>query len=56
MIVSEAARLRILMDKHQRLKKLRAGSTLDVSALKYPVEKEADPVCGSLRCGGDADD
>jgi putative transposase len=54
MTVSEAARLRTLEDENRRLKKLLAESMLDVSALKDLLEK-TDPVCGSLRCGGEAD-
>lgn len=55
MTVSEAARLRTLEDENRRLKKLLAESMLDVSALKDLLGKKADPVCGSLRCGGEAD-
>ena len=55
MTVSEAARLRTLEDENRRLKKLLSELTLDVSALK-DLLKKADPVCGSLRCGGEADD
>ncbi len=55
MTVSEAARLRTLEDENRRLKKLLAESMLDVSALKDLLGK-TDPVCGSLRCGGEADD
>jgi hypothetical protein len=52
--VSDAARLRALEDENRRLKKLLAESMLDVSALKDLFEK-TDPVCGALRCGGEAD-
>ena len=52
--VSEAARLRTLEDENRRLKKLLAESMLDVSALKDLLGK-TDPVCGALRCGGEAD-
>jgi len=55
MTVSEAARLRTLEDENRRLKKLLAELMLDVSALKDCWEK-TDPACGSLRCGGEADD
>ena len=54
MTVSEAARLRALEDENRRLKKLLAESMLDVSALKDLLRK-TDPVCGALRCGGEAD-
>jgi putative transposase len=54
MTVSEAARLRTLEDENRRLKKLLAESMLDVSALKDLLGK-TDPVCGALRCGGEAD-
>jgi len=54
MTVSEAARLRMLEDENRRLKKLLAESMLNVSALKDLLGK-TDPVCGSLRCGGEAD-
>ncbi len=52
--VSDAARLRALEDENRRLKKLLAESMLDVSALKDLLGK-TDPVCGTLRCGGEAD-
>jgi len=52
--VSDAARLRALEDENRRLKKLLAESMLDVSALKDLLEK-TDAVCGTLRCGGEAD-
>lgn len=55
MTMLEAARLRILEDENLRLEKLLAVSMLDVSALKDSLGKKADPVCGSLRCGGEAD-
>jgi hypothetical protein len=51
--VSKAARLRTLEDENRRLKKLLAESMLDVSALKDLLGK-TDPVCGALRCGGEA--
>ncbi|WP_267347392.1 transposase [Sphingomonas sp. GM_Shp_2] len=54
MTVSEAARLRMLEDESRWLKKLPAESMLDVSAPK-DLLKKTDPVCGSLRCGGEAD-
>ena len=47
--------MRTLEDKNRRLMKLLAGSMLDVSVLKDLLEK-SDPVGGSLRCGGEADD
>lgn len=52
--VSDAARLRALEDENRRLKKLLAESMLDVSALKDLLGK-TDPVCGALRCSGEAD-
>ena len=55
MTVSEAARLRTLEDENRRLKKLLAESMLDVSALKDLLGKN-EPACGSLCCGGEADD
>ena len=52
--VSDAARLRALEDENRRLKKLLAESMLNVSALRDLLGK-TDSVCGTLRCGGEAD-